>query len=215
MSLLSIRNTFVMKTITTNNVSSNLKHLLLLTLVAVVFFGLGVFVVNDSNQRANMRSGSENDSEPSLVLDTKVISEDAYNEFLNKYANLPQARYEIKEGMTLRIWKSELLHYFRYSLDYGAYRNICHSFDDVKTVIRSNFNSLPDDSLSSLKSDLSSLLGAEEADPDASYVFGVNDNNDNLVAVVIYDGADENMMFQLHGNISEKDFLAIYEVETN
>lgn len=195
--------------------SSNLKHLLLLTLVAVVFFGLGVFVVNDSNQRANMRSGSKNDSEPSLVLDTKVISEDAYNEFLNKYANLPQARYEIKEGMTLRIWKSELLHYFRYSLDYGAYRNICHSFDDVKTVIRSNFNSLPDDSLSSLKSDLSSLLGAEEADPDASYVFGVNDNNDNLVAVVIYDGADENMMFQLHGNISEKDFLAIYEVETN
>lgn len=215
MSLLSIRDTFVMKTITTNNVSSNLKHLLLLTLVAVVFFSLGVFIVNDSNQRANMRSGSKNDSEPSLVLDTKVISEDAYNEFLNKYANLPQARYEIKEGMTLRIWKSELLHYFRYSLDYGAYRNICHSFDDVETVIRSNFNSLPDDSLSSLKSDLSSLLGAEEADPDASYVFGVNDNNDNLVAVVIYDGADENMMFQLHGNISEKDFLAIYEVETN
>ncbi|MDO5322135.1 MAG: hypothetical protein Q4F39_07105 [Bacteroidia bacterium] len=204
-----------MKTIATNNVSSTLKHLLLIVLVAVVFFGLGVFIVNDSNQRASMRSGSKDDATPSLILDTKVISEEAYNEFLNKYANLPQAHYEIKEGMTLRIWKAELLHYFHDTMDFDSYRNICHSFDDVQTVVRSNFNSLPSDHLNSLKSDLSSLLGAEDADIDASYVFGVNGEDDKLVAVVIYDGADENMMYQLHGNISEKDFLAIYEVETN
>lgn len=204
-----------MKTISTNNVSSTLKHLLLITLVAVVFFGLGVFIVNDSNQRASMHSGSKADNEPSLVLDTKVISEEAYNEFLNKYANLPQAHYEIKEGMTLRIWKAELLHYFHDNLDFDTYRNISHSLDDVQTVVRSNFNSLPSDNLDSLKSDLSILLGAEDADPGASYVFGVNGDDDKLVAIVVYDGADENMMYQLHGNISEKDFLAIYEVETN
>lgn len=193
---------------------SNSKHIILLAIVAAVFFCLGVFVIRSSAASfADVSSYFIGSSRPSVSLESSLVDVQAFEELADKYLDLPGVQNDVKEGMNLKLWKVGFLHDFNKTCTVADFRQVRDAVDDAFSLISSDFSGLSEENLAAFKADLRELTGASSASNDSNIFFGLKDG-DAIVGAVAFIAEEGEVLHQLHGDMPQKAFDTFYKVLT-
>lgn len=193
---------------------SNSKHILLLAIVAAVFFCLGVFVIRSSAASiADVGFGFAGSSRSSVSLESPFVDPEAFDNLVSEYLDLPGVRNDVKEGMNLKLWKVEFLHDFSKTCRISDFRQIRDAVDGAYSLIASDFSGLSEESLSAFKSELRELTGAASASDDSNILFGLK-GSDGIEGAVAFSAEDGDILYFLHGDMPQEAFDTLYRVLT-
>lgn len=185
---------------------SNSKHILLLAIVAAVFFCLGVFVISSSAASfADERSHFVGGSRLSVSLESPFVDTEKFESLAEKYMDLPGVRNDVKEGMNLKLWKTEFLHECSKTCSLSDFRQIRDAVDDAFALITSDFSGLSEENISAFKADLGELTGNSSATADSSVFFGLR-GPEGIEGAVVFSAAGGDVLYFLHGDITPEAF---------
>lgn len=104
---------------------SNSRHIVLLTVVAAVFFCLGVFLIRSSAAAVSVTSAHFTDNPgQSAPVEFRLVDTDAFEEIVGKYADLPEVSNDVREGMSLKLWKVDFLKDFFRNCTISDFRQV-------------------------------------------------------------------------------------------
>lgn len=98
----------------------------------------------------------------------------AFEEIIGKYADLPEVSNDVKEGMSLKLWKVDFLKDFFRNCTISDFRQVRGAVEDAYSLISSDFSAIPEENLTAFKAEPCELTGASQASDDFHIIFGLS-----------------------------------------
>lgn len=185
---------------------SNSRHIVLLTVVAAVFFCLGVFLIRSSAAAVSVTSAHFTDNPgQSAPVEFRLVDTDAFEEIVGKYADLPEVSNDVREGMSLKLWKVDFLKDFFRNCTISDFRQVRGAVEGAYSLISSDFSAIPEENLTAFKSELCELTGASPASDDFHIIFGLSGHG-VIEGIVAFNSGETCVLNQLYGNMLEETF---------